>query len=544
MKLRQNFLYLILLAVMTLLLFTSAGAQQYAAEKNLIQVGWAAGKFAPDTAGIRKAFDAAFKLKGPTNIPTVEFAPGVYQLDSTFIKLRDSVNVSFLGKVIIKGKHIKGIFSDDSIRVRSIWNGNPEMINSSDTSKKLVLLNGLSSVSYLAGSTGTPSWGSISGTLGDQSDLNAALNTKLNASDTADYYDKPMVDALISAIEAGSTSWGSITGTLSSQTDLQNALNLKADSTRSYSKAMSDALLTGKQNADADLTTYAGITPSANIQSLLGAADYSAIRTQLALTIGTNVQAYDPDLTTYSGITPSANIQTFLGSADFSAMRTNLGLVIGTNVQAYDADLTSYAGVTPSANTLSLLGAANYSSMRTLLGLVIGTNVQAYDADLTTWAGITPSTNVQTLLGSADYIAFKTSLSLNNVPNYSLQVLKDSVLKEPVIDGPMGTEALYSTPVNLGTLIANVDWKTSNMFYATVNDNREFNFLNTQEGQVITLDLSLTSTSWTITFTDTTVYWPEGAPPTAPDGVESVSFTFYRMNNKIKAAYVYYLPQE
>lgn len=169
---------------------------------------------------------------------------------------------------------------------------------------------------------------------------------------------------------------------------------------------------TNVQAYDADLTTYAGITPSANIQSLLGSVDYSAVRTNLGLVIGTNVQAYDDDLTTYAGITPSANIQTLLGSADFSAARTNLSLVIGTNVQAYDADLTTYAGITPSANVQTMLGSADNSAIRSNIGLAIGTNVQAYDADLTTYAGITPSANVQTLLGAANYAAFRTSLSV------------------------------------------------------------------------------------------------------------------------------------
>ena len=155
------------------------------------------------------------------------------------------------------------------------------------------------------------------------------------------------------------------------------------------------------QAADGDLTTYANITPSANVQSLLGAADYSAMRTQLSLVPGTNVQAYDADLTTYAGITPSANIQTFLGAATYAAMRTQLGLVISTDVQAYDADLTTWGAISPSANVQSLVGAANYAAMKALLDLEIGTDVQAYDADLTTWAGVTPGTGVATALASA-----------------------------------------------------------------------------------------------------------------------------------------------
>lgn len=47
-------------------------------------------------------------------------------------------------------------------------------------------------------------WGDIGGTLSDQTDLQAALDTKLESVD-----------------------WGDIGGTLSSQTDLQNALNAK-----------------------------------------------------------------------------------------------------------------------------------------------------------------------------------------------------------------------------------------------------------------------------------------------------------------------------
>jgi hypothetical protein len=112
---------------------------------------------------------------------------------------------------------------------------------------------------------------------------------------------------------------------------------------------------TAFQAADGDLTTYANITPSANVQSLLGAADYSAMRTQLSLVPGTNVQAYDADLATYAGITPSANIQTLLGAADYAAMRTQLGLVIGTNVQAYDADLATWSGVTPGSGVATFL---------------------------------------------------------------------------------------------------------------------------------------------------------------------------------------------
>lgn len=85
-------------------------------------------------------------------------------------------------------------------------------------------------------------------------------------------------------------------------------------------------------------------------RGLLDDTSASAQRTTLGVAIGSNVQAYDADLTTYAGITPSANVQSLLGAADYAAMRTLLSLVVGTNVQAYDAELAALAGLTSAAN--------------------------------------------------------------------------------------------------------------------------------------------------------------------------------------------------
>jgi len=88
------------------------------------------------------------------------------------------------------------------------------------------------------------------------------------------------------------------------------------------------------------------VTGSANVFSLLQAADYAAIRTLLGLVIGTNVQAWDTDLDTWATVTPSANGQSLVSAADYAAMRTLLSLVPGTDVQEFDAFLDDIADLT------------------------------------------------------------------------------------------------------------------------------------------------------------------------------------------------------
>ena len=83
------------------------------------------------------------------------------------------------------------------------------------------------------------------------------------------------------------------------------------------------------QAYDVDGTAYTtfGTLTSNNTPTL----NFTSAVTFNGATLGSTYQPLDADLTTYAGITPSANVQTLLGSADYSAFKTSLSLQNVTN---------------------------------------------------------------------------------------------------------------------------------------------------------------------------------------------------------------------
>ena len=132
--------------------------------------------------------------------------------------------------------------------------------------------------------------------------------------------------------------WGAITGTLSAQTDLNTALSGKA----ATATTLAGYGITDAQPLDTDLTTWAGKTPYAGTVTVTTGKTFNATGTltyagtdgstlnigtggtlgTAAYTASTAYQTADADLTTWAGITPVAAVGTWIATPSSANLRS------------------------------------------------------------------------------------------------------------------------------------------------------------------------------------------------------------------------------
>lgn len=201
------------------------------------------------------------------------------------------------------------------------------------------------------------------------------------------------------------------------------------------------------------IDTWAETALTSFARTILDDADQAAVRTTLALTPGTDVQAYDAGLASIAGLTTAADkmiyttaldtyavadltafARSILDDADEATFKATVNLEIGVDVQAYDAELAALAGLTSAADKApyftgsgtaaladftsfgrSLVDDANAAAARTTLELVIGTHVQAYSSVLAnTTASFTTADETKvdylTVTGATDLDTIRTKV--------------------------------------------------------------------------------------------------------------------------------------
>jgi len=168
----------------------------------------------------------------------------------------------------------------------------------------------------------------------------------------------------------------------------------------------------------------------ANADNSVTHRSYTNVKTDLGLTIGTDVQAFDGDLTTWSGITPGSNVGTWIATPSSANLRSAVTDENGTGVLLFNG------ATTPDFTTGFTIGTAAATG-KFIVGN--GTNYIPSTSTIPTSAGATA--NKVLLSDGTNYV-----LSTPTFPNASA-----TTRKIIVSDGTNWIASTELWPVGTGT---------------------------------------------------------------------------------------------
>jgi len=155
---------------------------------------------------------------------------------------------------------------------------------------------------------------------------------------------------------SSTVAWGDITGTLADQTDLQAALDSKLDD----SQADTFGLVLLATATAADARAALALVPGTDVQP------YDADLTALAgLATAADTLPYFTGSAAAALTTFTAFARTLLDDANALTARATLGVVIGTDVQAQDAELQAIAGLVSAADRLPYFTGSGTAALAT-----------------------------------------------------------------------------------------------------------------------------------------------------------------------------------
>ena len=160
----------------------------------------------------------------------------------------------------------------------------------------------------------------------------------------------------------------------------------------------------------------------------------STVRTLLGLVIGTNVQAYDADLTTWAGVTPSANGQSLVASATYATMRTLMTL--GTaDTAAFNA--LSIGGGLMTVNSGGTISGASWSISSAGAGVL---------TTLNTGQGVNELFDMDQNVQTTDNVAFgSVAATQASIGTAALTVTSTATNDDPSIRTIQGRASIAST---------------------------------------------------------------------------------------------------
>ena len=180
-----------------------------------------------------------------------------------------------------------------------------------------------------------------------------------------------------------------------------------------------------------------------------GSGTAADARVALGLEIGVNVQAYDADLTTWAGLSPSANAQSLVTAANYAAMRALLDLEAGTDFysvagadaafQPLDADLTALAGLTRTRGDLIVGSATQWTD------LAVGASARILQSDGTDPSWVAVSGDITIAAGGAVTIG-ADKVTVGMIADAELKALAGltSAADKGIMFTGAGTAAVYT----------------------------------------------------------------------------------------------------